>query len=207
MRARWASIIDAALTAPSRAIEPWSADCEVAWDQAWQERIASDLIATWHDSAYLRWRYLDHPSFIYHASVVRGGANRIDGLLVHRYEGVRDRSEQILRIVELLGEPEAVQDLAAYALIEAAANGVAFVDLHCTATGMSESLERLGYYRDDEQAESDRLPRFVQPLDFRTKPMNFTLWASPEIRPNLSEWVASSELYFTRADGDQDRPN
>lgn len=207
IRARWAATIAVPIPVAPGTVRPWGSDLETLWDQAWCERFAPAVLATWHDSEYLRWRYLDHPSFAYDIRVVCGEGDRVEGLMVHRIEQVQTREERIFRIVELIGEAGAGERLLAHAVSEAAQQGAAFIDLHCTATTTIDALREFGFYRDDEEAESDRLPRFFQPLDFRAKPLNFTLWADPAIHPRLEEYVASNQLYFTRADGDQDRPN
>ena len=210
LRARWETITAGPRLAPAGLVVGSTQERLRGWGECWRKRLAPAYLSTWHDADYLRWRYLDHPSFDYEvllAGTADGGGSPANGLLVYRLENVTERPERIIRIVELLGEPAVLDDLVAHVVERASAAGAAFVEFCCTAVAELGVLERQGFYRDDLEAEADRLPHFFQLLDFRPKPLNLTLWTGPGVHPDVHALVAAAELYFTRADGDQDRPN
>jgi hypothetical protein len=184
----------------------WSPEAGKLWDIAWHQRFAPQLLSTWHDREYIEWRYVNHPTFSYCVKVVNS-ANQVDGLLVYRLELIQHREEKVLRVLEFMGTPEAVDLLIGNLLHAGVENNVAFIDFYCTETKLSSKLEQYGFYRDDQLPEQDRLPRLFQPLDFRTNPLNITIWIRPDIHPDNHQFFTGDKLYFTRADGDQDRPN
>lgn len=207
IRDRWVAASVAVSERPSELVRPWRTDDAALWDEAWASRLAGPLVATWHDAEYLAWRYLRHPSFTYRVHVTEGPDGSLRGLSVYRLEQIQGRAERVLRLVELLGSGTALDALVAHALRTAREEGVAFVDFHCTAAGLLDVLEKHGFYRDDQEPPAHRLPLFFQPLDFRTKPLNFTLWVNGQVAPDVERFATENRLYFTRADGDQDRPN
>jgi hypothetical protein len=184
----------------------WSEDLAGRWDQAWKERFSLGLLGTWRDAAYIRWRYLEHPSFQY---VVRFLENLSDGalmgLVVYRVETVRNREEKILRIVEFLCD-ESLNGVLTNAVLEAGkTNNVALADFYCTSGKFALSLEAAGFVREDHMPVP--LPHLFQPLDFRRTQVNGAFWVHPSLSKDCHEFFRKGSLYVTSADGDQDRPN
>lgn len=180
----------------------WSPELAPLWDDAWQRRFAPALCGTWRDSAYLRWRYLEHPRFEYRVLLARDtGSGAVLGLAVFRTEPVRGRSEHVVRLVEMLGDDSAYPELLAAVASGAQAAGAAFIDFYCTSAAAAGALQDAGYFRDDLRPAP--LPSLFQPLDFSRTHLNAAWWTRD---PAAASQLASS-LYCTRSDGDQDRPN
>jgi hypothetical protein len=188
-------------------VTPWSTEIEAAWDDVWTRRFASGIVGTWRDSAYLRWRYLDHPRFRYTVRVARarGGGEPL-GFAVFRTERVRERDELVVRLVELLAvEAEAGRALASDVVRAADGTGAAFSDFYCTSPTFARALEEVGFVAEEELDLP--LPGLFQPLDFGRAGLRGAFWIQSSIARSSTEFFQVPELYFTRADGDQDRPN
>lgn len=170
-----------------------------AWDEAWR-RLAPGLVGTWRDAAYLRWRYLQHPSFDYTVSVALDPGGEALALLVARRQPVRDRDEEVVRIVELLGDPGAQRTLVADMLATVDPDQTAFVDFYCTSAPFAAALQEAGFHRENPEAP---FPSLFQPLDARRASLTGAFAASGRD----ASLFTGDDVYFTRSDGDQDRPN
>jgi hypothetical protein len=193
-------------TAPAVPVTPWSDRSPGPWDAAWRTRFAPRLVGTWRDAAYLRWRYLDHPRFTYRVLLAGDATNGAPGGLgVYRVQQVRGRPEVVVRVVELLAEGPATGALIAAIAGDAEAMGAAFIDFYCTAPAVGMKLEGHGFVRDDVLPVS--LPALFQPLDAgRTALTGALKLTLPSGGPG-EQLLGSDELYVTRSDCDQDRPN
>ena len=179
---------------------PFSDELAPAWDAAWSERFAPGLVGTWRDAAYLRWRYAEHPRFDYHVSLARADGGEVRGLLVSRPQRVRDRDEEVVRVVELLGDPDAQAALIVALLDRVDGERTAFIDFYCTSGRFAATLERFGFAPEDPAAP---LPSLFQPLDPRRARLTGAFGAAGRD----ADLFAGEDVYFTRSDGDQDRPN
>jgi GNAT superfamily N-acetyltransferase len=176
----------------------WSDTTLRDWDRCWTERVAPGFVGTARDSGFLRWRYVEHPSFDYVVRFAAGdGRDEVSALAVHRVEVVRDRSERVVRIVELLGDPVAAAGLVTAALDDAP--DAALADFFCASPVFGSPLERLGFVRAEQLSEPP--PDRFQPLA-PAQGMNGAFWR----REGGGAAFAGAPLYVTRADGDQDRP-
>jgi hypothetical protein len=189
-----------AAAAPGMTVEPWSSDAAAAWDRAWTERIAPRTTGTWRDSAYLDWRYVRHPRFHYELRLARDAGGEALALLAYRRQAVHDRPEEIVRVVELLGDPEGTRALAVHLAEEAIGERTAFADFYCTSEPFAAALTEGGGFV-PEAALGISLPALFQPLDARRTALTAALWAGEEGA------FAGDDVYFTRSDCDQDRPN
>ena len=172
----------------------WGA-VEDRWDAAWESQFAPTLIGTWRDREYLTWRYIEHPSFTYQLLFAEE-AGEITGMLCYRLAEIRDCPERVLRIVEYLTvTTEAARALASVAVRIGIKEDAAFADFYCTGLRFGEPLEEFGFSR-----EPSGLPCLFQPLDLNERPLN-AAFHSTEVN------FDSPDLYVTRSDGDQDRPN
>jgi predicted N-acetyltransferase YhbS len=169
----------------------WEQTTAGRWDAAWDE-YAARVVGTARDAAFIRWRYLEHPTFQYVVHVSADGR----ALCVARFEQVRDSTAHVLRIVELLGDETRAAELAASAVAKAPTGALA--DFFCASAEFGAPLERLGFARvDDRSAVPDRF----QPLE-RSHGLNAAFWR----RDGGGAAFDGVRLYATRADGDQDRP-
>lgn len=170
--------------APGPAVE-WSEEAAERWERTWRE-LAPGFVGTARDAAFLRWRYVEHPTYRY---VVRL-AEDARALVVHRVQEVEER--RVVRFVEALGEPEAAAGLVALALSENEGSWLA--DFTCVNEAHAEPFVRAGFVPEASLPEPP--PDRFQPLG-----------RSPRGLGAAFHGVGAAEVYATRADGDQDRPS
>ncbi|HKW47094.1 MAG TPA: hypothetical protein VJN70_06600 [Gemmatimonadaceae bacterium] len=189
------------------AVGEWSTDVGESWDACWKEAIAPRFAGAVRDSAFIRWRYLNHPTFQYHVSVARHcPSGTVHGVLVSRLETVRGRTEKVLRICDLLTDRTAPADCLLQHLIQTARqNGVAFADFYCTKS--IDSLSQYGFFAEHATTDELTLPSRLQPLESGGRPLNAAIRLPEALRGTIGDLLARGELYLTKADGDQDRPN
>jgi hypothetical protein len=158
---------------------------------------------TLRDAGYLRWRYLEHPSFEY--GVALAGAPERPAVCVFRRERTSGAAELTVgRIVELFapedarGERDAGAALA-HALDALSQGGAVFADFYCTSRSVGALVQRLGF----SSLENGALASRLNPVELGAHAQNLQLW----VAPGLPRPAALGDLYVTRSDGDQDRPN
>ena len=168
--------------APAAALD-WDAR---AWEERWRVELAPSFVGTPRDAAFIRWRYLEHPSYRY---VVRL-AEDARALVVHRVQEVEGR--RVVRFVEALGDVAAATALVGLALHEA--EGAWLADFTCVDEAHAEPFVRAGFVPETTLPELP--PDRFQPLG-----------RSPRGLGAAFHGVDLAGLYATRADGDQDRPS
>jgi hypothetical protein len=181
-------------------VREWSEPLAGRWDELWHERLATHMTGTWRDSEYLRWRYLEHPRFAYALRAAEDERGRLRGLSVHRIVAIAGSQTKVLRLLELLGEEEAMVALTADALAVGKRAGVAFADLYCTSPGVSRALLACGFSRDGELASA--LPARFEPLVAGDTRLTGAFLARDGV-----DALRDGALYVTSSDADQDRPN
>ncbi len=178
---------------------PWGADTAERWDACWR-RLAPGLVGTWRDAAYVEWRYASHPTFDYRVrvAVVDGEAA---ALVVSRLEQVDGLDVTVLRVLEALGDEDAVAGLLEEALAAGLDAGAAFADFSCTSPRPAGALARAGFRRDGEAGAP--FPSRFHPLEPEPRPLT----AAYRLRGAADGDPFDGEApYFTRSDCDQDRP-
>jgi len=85
------------------------------------------------------------------------------------------------------------------------ANNAAFADFFCTSKRFATPLEDCGFVREDEMLAP--LPHLFQPLDFQRTFFNGAFWVNPKIASDRKKFFRDGNLYVTKSDSDQDRPN
>lgn len=195
---------ETAAASPATRVVPFTGDRAARWDRAFEQTLAPTLVGGARDSAHLRWRYLEHPRFRY---VVRLSetAGEIDGLSVHRVERIKDRDETLVRVVELLGAPHAALALAADLVATATALGAVMIDYYQIGDVGSAALTAAGFVREDRMPGA--LPSLFQPFATEPRPLRAALWAASPVTGDAAAYFGRPQLYLTRADCDQDRPN
>lgn len=170
------------------------------WDHAWWKLFAPNLQGIVKDAAYLRWRYLMHPTFEYQLLAVRDSCGAICGLAVLR---VVDFIENIkaVRIVEFLAADSTAGSILANAVVESTPPGTAFLE-HTAFGNQWRPLANIGM-----SARGNNLfSVYFDPPDFSYTRLNGLF--SIEYPGVLStEFMGSSDIYLTVADADQDEPN
>jgi hypothetical protein len=122
--------------------------------------------------------------------------------LAYRLAEIRDRPQRVLRIVEFLARPEAAAALTGELDRVGRLEMPAFADFYCTSARSAEPLVRAGFAA--ERADEPALPALLQPLDFGRSTLNGAFYLSPDQASGNP--FAGDDVYFTRSDGDQDRP-
>lgn len=201
---RWTPTAAADCTSPDFEIVDWNANLAEAWNDVWRRDFAPRLVGPARSAASLAWRYLEHPRFYYvlRAAVDRR-TNELAGLLVYRLAEIRDRPQRVLRIVEFLAQPGADAALAGELARVGRVERPAYADFYCTSTKFAEPLVRAGFVC--EQADEPALPALLQPLDFGRSTLNGAFYLSPAQASGTL--FSGDDVYFTRSDGDQDRPS
>ncbi len=152
---------------------------------------------------YMRWRYERHPVFSYHA--MAAGPSNCPAVCVYRIEAVLGAPHlRIGRIVEFFHAADEAGKLNGHAVISAALSsmrdqGCAFSDFFCGTKEYNETLVLAGMSEITDQPIVSR----VCPIDTNNFSQNIELWH----RASLMSPSDASECYFTKSDGDQDRPN
>lgn len=182
----------------------FSPDVAERWDDAWSSRFAPVLVGARRNAAYLRRRYVEHPTFRYRMRVALDPGGAAAALAVARTEEARGGDVRVVRVVEALGEPDALAPLLDGIAADADEDGAAFVDFYCTSARFAPALERAGFV--PEEALDVRLPSRFQPLEPTPKPLTAALRLTPaaDRRHDALRW---DDVYLTRSDCDQDRPS
>ena len=198
---------------PYRPREPRSATrCErrrgsetlaAGWDSFWA-KLGPGLLGPSKDLSYLKWRYIDHPTFQYEIRLALHGSE-ILGLTVYRLEKIRDRDEKVLRVVEFLARPEAESPLAS-SLVPAAI-------LTRRSSRTLRTSERVGHpwsasdSDGSEKVKTGDLSSCFQPLESRRSESAERFWLSATLRRSWA-WVHAQLRRFLhhQVGGDQDRP-
>jgi hypothetical protein len=195
---------------PPRAAAPAGVEVReldpAAWDAAWLRDWAPRLVATWRDAAHLRWRYLEHPRLRYEVRTAAEPGGGL-GLLVYRVIDVADAGVRVVRVLDLLAEPGGVAGpaLLDHVLDRAERERAAFAELWCTSTRVAAPLEAAGFTRED--AVEEPLPALFSPLDFRRPRLSAAVRAPIDLVADSTALLGDADVYLTRADCDQDRPN
>jgi hypothetical protein len=178
---------------------------ERAWDELWQRELAPRFHGVCRDAAFLRWRYLEHPRWKYAIWVARRSSDGVPrGIAVSRIEPLAGRLESVYRILDLVAADAECGAALAHALsTDARQHGAAFADFYCTRAASAAPLEALGFVREARLPRP--LPVLFQPLDFRPHAINAAFWMRG--RTDAAEVFSHPDLYVTRIEGDQDRPN
>ncbi len=177
-----------------------------AWDQLWRGELAAQRISVDRSSDYLEWRYAAHPRLRYAMRVALDNrTGRAAALVVSRVIDVGGAAARVLRLLEVLGAPEAEDAIAGEIARQAVAADVAMADYYCTSQRSAAALRRLGFVA--EQSFDKHWPSLFAPLDCRRSQLTAAFKSRGVSREEFAEHIHRDELYVTRADGDQDRPN
>jgi len=126
---------------------------------------------------------------------------RLCGLAVYRIEQVRDVPVKVGRIVELVGEEVVEGCLLDTLLDDARAQEVAVVDFFNSSRRFAGTMARRGFLPGENETAA-RIPILFQPVDRRRSSIPFLAYLG-----NVRDTAEGQDLYVTKGDGDQDRPN
>ncbi|MCX7836045.1 MAG: GNAT family N-acetyltransferase [bacterium] len=178
------------------------------WDAKGWRFFAPNLIGAARHSAYLKWRYLDHPHFQYHCYFLPFEGRM--GLLVYRIEHFHYRpseqaepiSERLLRVVEFLAvsKEQSIQflQLLQQKLLEHDALGFDMWGFY----GKTEQwLNEIGISCTEDFSSYVPFPSRFQPIEPTLTTIMSAFKGVEQIPSRGSDW------YWTKSDSDQDRPN
>jgi hypothetical protein len=181
------------------------------WDTQDWPRWAACTVGAARDTAYLRWRYQNHPDFTYRILTVREGKRM--GLAVWRLETIcratsqgREPVDRIGRLVEFLpaSRTNAEALLACFwqALREVDAIGADYYGYH---GGISVWLHETGFHAVQYCTDGLAMPARFQPLDGKGGRIVSAVFVPDDVPACAVE--IQCPWYWTKSDADQDRPN
>jgi GNAT superfamily N-acetyltransferase len=172
------------------------------WDRFWQRFTSADYFGLHRDSAYVTWRYLNHPRLQHALKLALAENGEINGGAVYRIEQVKGRPERVLRVLELMASDEPTYAALLQSIVrEGEDRRVAFID-HYTSRPLHPVFKKLGWF--EEHAVQDAvLPGLFQPLvrDRHNVNVGIRLLGSAKDADLLRG------LHVVKSDGDQDRPS
>jgi len=174
-----------------------------AYDACWLEFREPLLLASDRTSAYMNWRYLEHPRFTYQCLEIRAPSG--NAYYVWREESVSGNLGVVARICEVIGKPEAIIEGFGHLFRILKEQGVAFADFFCSHGVTNAALMASGM-REVITTEELDLPRLFQPItQDERKTLNFYYSFDEETQPH--NFYNDYRTYITKGDGNQDRPN
>ena len=172
------------------------------FDTFWKDISLKYSITIERTSAYLNWRYANHPYFMYLMLVAKEGS-RIVGFLIYRFE--RSSSFTIARIIDFVSYDEYEIDLLCQFrqdIIKAKAD---MADFMFTGDYHHQSLEEAGFF-EAQGTPLSSFPILFNPISY-TKPfINFMVFTKDKSIQG-EKFHDPRNWYLTKGDGDQDRPN
>lgn len=177
------------------------------WDNFYYGQIADKTIGVSRNYEFLCWRYLKHPTFKYLVYTVQDENRNYEGLLVTRVESILNKSAQILRIVEFISKNQDASIALANKVIDIGLeNKVLFADFYCTTDMFNFGLDSVGFKK-EYITEEDKvvLPCRFQPVDLSVTSLNAAISFYGKDVKNIN--LLNNNIYFTKGDSDQDRPN
>ncbi|WJW76702.1 hypothetical protein QVG61_06350 [Thiohalobacter sp. IOR34] len=144
---------------------------------------------------YLLWRYQNHPAFDYRFLTAGAGS----ALLVYRLEAVLSHEVSVCRIVDYMGNLDALPGLINALTSSLNDQEIALVDFFSSVEIPQAVLENAGLVCETPDAEN-RFASLFQPLDFRKLAIRLLVGGKHADSCNL-------DVYVTKGDSDQDRPN
>lgn len=181
------------------------------WDTQDWPQWATCTVGAVRDTAYLRWRYQNHPDFTYSMLTVPEGERT--GLAIWRLETIhratpqgREPVDRIGRLVEFLpvSYANAQALLACFweALRQVDAIGADYYGYHGR---IGTWLHALGFHAVQHCPDGLAMPARFQPLDGKGGRIVSAVFAPDNIP--LCTTTAQCPWYWTKSDADQDRPN
>ena len=177
---------------------------DARWDRFWERFTAAGYFGTHRDSAYMTWRYLNHPRLRHTVMVAIGADGEIMGGAVYRIEQVRDRPERVMRLLELMALDEPTYAALLDAVVrEGEASGVAFID-HYTSRSLHPMFQSAGWFEESE-LRNTVVPGLFQPLVMGRRSVNVGVRL---LDPQAAKGAdLARHLHTVKSDGDQDRPS
>ncbi len=199
----WLAYAQAPATSPFSSglmIEPLSV-LDQRWDAFWRSVVERGYFGTNRDASYMTWRYLRHPrlQFVIKTAVQSDGA--IKGAVAYRVEQIKDRSERLMRLLEVMAlDDETYAGLLRAVMRDAEERSVAFID-HYSTRPLHSVFQNAGWFEETD-VEDTVIPALFQPLVPDRRSLNVAVRLLGQ-----SALKGLEDLYVVKSDGDQDRPS
>jgi hypothetical protein len=177
------------------------------WNSFYYNDIAKKTISISRNYDFLCWRYLKHPTFKYLVYTVQDENKNYEGLLVARVESILNKSAQILRILEFISKNQDASIALANKVVDIGLeNEILFADFYCTTDMFNFGLDSVGFKKEYITEEDEVvLPCRFQPVDLTVTSLNAVISFYGKDVKNIN--LLNNNIYFTKGDSDQDRPN
>ena len=155
-------------------------------------------------AAYLNWRYSRHPKLKYRIFTAENQGD-IVGYAVTRTEVTSENNTEfkIGRIIDLVAFEYSEECIIR--MISNLYSDAVFIDFFLTGEHYSKSLDNAGFLN-TKSHNMDSLPYRFQPLERRSRGINFLIYIDEEMMDMKDEISDINNWYITRGEGDQDRP-
>jgi hypothetical protein len=182
-----------------------------SWDENDWPAIAAQTVGAARNMDYLKWRYLEHPSFKY--QVVSMPEGKRTGLAVWRLENIQVETpegrvavDRLARLVEFMpASEENGRELIGALLSDIRMLGALGVDYYGYHGVSRAILEENGLRSIQTCPDGSSIPSRFQPLDSHGGGILNAMFAQ-ETLPACTDGP-ECPWYWTKSDSDQDRPN
>lgn len=184
----------------SYTLEKLTADNLQAWDSAWRSCFAPRLVGVGRPGEYVDWRYLRHPRYEYECLLLRGASKNICGLAVFRVIDLQN-GLTALKILDFLALDHDSGHALAAGISEHVPERCAYIEFFAPGR-QGDALASIGL----DRSGSNLLSVYSSPPDpCHCEILSALLVNLPDFTPKA--FAEHEDIYFTIADGDQDRPN
>ena len=182
-----------------------------SWDQHTWAQFALETTGAARNSAYLKWRYLEHPIFKYRFITAPEG-DRI-GLAIWRLETIRQSTPDGLKDLDVIGRlvefmPVSEHNckvLLALVVSDLYQCGAMGADFYCYQGRIGTWLNQAGINEVGLHPSGKSIPARFQPLEVR----GGQIMSAVSYHAESPSYPLSPDCcwYWTKSDADQDRPN
>jgi len=174
---------------------------ELEWDDFYWNSFASKSFGPAREKSYLMWRYGNIPRYLYRfiVSYINGA---VSGLIIFRVEQIKNMEEKVVRIMELICTEQSFAPLVNRLIEICFYENVCLVDFFCTYKIYEDLLESHGFTKGIINSAYN-LPYLFQPLESQRLMLDYC-WKT---NSSKFENINNEELYITKGDADNDRPN
>lgn len=185
---------------PAYKLAPFSEENGQKWQKVWKNFFEPRLTGVARNLSYLKWRYLNHPSFAYEIFFLLDQNDDPAGLLIFRQIPL-DNGLVVVRVMDFLAKNDEASEALAFSLSELIPDNCAWCEFYCFGD-FGEALKSIGFNMEG----SDLLSVWTSPPDSAhcKIPLSFNIRTQNKIASNLAY---RKDLYLTISDGDQDRPH
>jgi hypothetical protein len=176
------------------------------WDLERLEKCFTRLkfsICVDRNKEYFKWRYVNHPVYEYQLIVAN---SKFRGFAIVRVEKVLNQNNSILRILDFIPPKETKEcdELFNQIILFGKNQHCDLIDFFCSNKEILNVFKIRGWIH-GRQLEDAKIPRLFQPLEYRE---NNGIVIAIKLKELTKACIGElwEKSYFTKSDGDQDRP-